>query len=68
MLVPYQLPQFGILIILQTMCKKRGEKKEKEKTTGKAFPTSLSLCNKEIVIMISLNNHVPRLLRFWSTN
>jgi hypothetical protein len=46
---------------------KRGKKK-KEKTTGKAFPTSLSLFNKEIVIMISSNNHVPRLLRFWFTN
>jgi hypothetical protein len=35
MLVPYQLPQFGILIILQMVCKKRGGKKENEKQREK---------------------------------
>jgi hypothetical protein len=39
MLVPYQLPQFDILIIPQMVCKKR------EKKRGKASPTALSLGN-----------------------
>jgi hypothetical protein len=37
------------------VCKKRRENNGKEKTMGKASPTSLSLCNKEIVIMIFKN-------------
>jgi hypothetical protein len=44
MLVAYQLPQSGILIIPQMVSKEREEKK-KEKTRGKAFPTVLSFCN-----------------------
>jgi hypothetical protein len=63
MLVPYQLPQFGIVIIPQMVCKKRGKKKKRKKR-GKTSPTSLSLCNWKLVIMISLNNHIPRFLRF----
>jgi hypothetical protein len=42
---------------------KEGEKK-KEKLLQLPFPSAI----KRIVIMISLNNHVPRLLRFWFTN
>jgi hypothetical protein len=37
------------------VCKKRGENNGKEKTMGKTSPTSLSFCNKEIVIMILKN-------------
>jgi hypothetical protein len=31
MLVPYQLPQFGILNIVQMVCTKRKERKEKKR-------------------------------------
>jgi hypothetical protein len=44
MLVPYQLPQSGILIISQMVCE-RQKKKKKEKTKVKASSTALSLCN-----------------------
>jgi hypothetical protein len=35
------------------VCKKRGKNNGNEKTRRKASPTSLSLYNEEIVIMIS---------------
>jgi hypothetical protein len=37
------------------VCKKRRKNNGKEKTRGKTSPTSLSLCNEEIVIMIFKN-------------
>jgi hypothetical protein len=37
MLIPYQLPQFGILIIPQMVCKKREENKIKGENKGKNF-------------------------------
>jgi len=37
MLVPYQLPQSGILIIRQMVCKKRGGKEERVETNKKNF-------------------------------
>jgi hypothetical protein len=47
MLIPYQLPQSGILIILQKMCRKEG-KKTKGENNGKSFsnfPFPLQLRN-----------------------
>jgi len=68
MLVPYQLPQFGILIIRQMVCKKRAEKekkrrKQQEKLIQPPFPFVTKKCHNDF-----LNNHVPKLLKFWSTN
>jgi hypothetical protein len=48
MLVPYQLPQFGILIVPQMVCKKREGKKIKGENKGKNFskcPFPLQLGN-----------------------
>jgi hypothetical protein len=51
MLVSYQLAKYGILIILQMACKKRG-KKEEGKNNGKSFsnfpfPLQLRNCHND---------------------
>jgi hypothetical protein len=46
--------------------RKEGGKKRKKRE--KLLQLPLPSTTKRIVIMISLNNCVPRLLRFWSTN
>jgi hypothetical protein len=43
-------------------------KKEGEKKGEKLLQLPFPFTTKKIVIMILKNNHVPRFLRFWSTN
>jgi hypothetical protein len=49
MLVPYQLPQFGIVIIPQMVCKKRGKKKEKKKKGGKLLQLPFPFATRKLL-------------------